>query len=463
MSKSGNGGGAHMGAVPSTVYKRKNTHADVVVVGGGWSGCAAAMAAKKAGAERVIMLERTDGLLGTGLVGGIMRNNGRFAATEEMIGLGAGELFEVCDRVARHRNVEFPGHKHATFYDVAHIEPAVRRTLLEHGIEFWLIARVTSAHREGTNRLTMVALENGAYISGDVFVDATGTVGAQSFCTENGNGCVMCIVRCPTFGPRVSLAGLVGIPERQGTRPDGGIGAMSGSCKLAKDTLRPDIVEEMERTGLAMVPIPEHLVHEEKLGLKACQQYALPEYAHNIILLDTGQVKLMTSYIPLEQLRQVPGMEEARYLDPYSGTIGNSMRYSQLSPRDDAMHVRGPVDNLFCGGEKAGLLVGHTEAMVTGTVAGHNAVRYLAGKDPLVLPGSLTVGDAITYVREEMDRPGGMSKKYTFSGSVYFQRMKQRELYAGARPEVYHDRVAKAGLSNVFAEKVLDRAAAGVM
>ena len=448
-----------MGVVPSMVYKRSSTHANVVVVGGGWSGCAAAMAAKKAGAERVIVLERTDGLLGTGLVGGIMRNNGRFVATEEMAALGAGELFEACDQNSRHRGVDFPGHKHASFYDVAHIEPAVRRSLQEHGIEFWLIARVTSVHREGTNRITMVALENGTYVSGDVFVDATGTVGAQSFCTENGNGCVMCIVRCPTFGPRVSLAGLVGIPERQGTRSDGGIGAMSGSCKLAKDTIRADIIAEMERTGVAIVPIPEHLVHEEKLGLKACQQYALPEYAHNIILLDTGQVKLMTSYIPLEQLRQIPGMEETRYLDPYSGTIGNSMRYSQLSPRDDAMHVRGPVDNLFCGGEKAGLLVGHTEAMVTGTVAGHNAVRHLAGQKPVVLPDTLAVGDAITYVREEMDRPGGMSKKYTFSGSVYFQRMKQRDLYQGARPEVYHERVARAGLTGMFAEKVLEKVA----
>lgn len=459
MSKSGNGGNAAtMGVVPSTVFKRQGTQADVVVVGGGWSGCAAALAAKKAGAERVLILERTDGLLGTGLVGGIMRNNGRFVATEEMIALGAGELFEVCDKTARHSNVEFPGHKHASFYDVAHIEPAVRRCLQEHGIEFWLIARVTSAHRGGTNYIRAIALENGTYVAGDVFIDATGTVGAQSFCTENGNGCVMCIVRCPTFGPRVSLVGLVGIPERQGVRPDGGIGAMSGSCKLAKDTIRPDIIAEMETKGWAIVPIPEHLVHEEKLGLKACQQYALPEYAHNIILLDTGQVKLMTSYIPLEQLRQVPGMEETRYIDPYSGTIGNSMRYSQLSPRDDAMRVAGPVDNLFCGGEKAGLLVGHTEAMVTGAVAGHNAVRYLAGKEPLVLPNTLATGDAITYVREEMDRPGGMSKKYTFSGSVYFQRMKQRGLYQGPKPEVYHDRVAQAGLTNIFNEKVFENA-----
>ena len=53
--------------------------ARIVVVGGGWARCAAALAANKAGAE-IILLERTDCLLGTGLVGGIMRKNGRFTA-----------------------------------------------------------------------------------------------------------------------------------------------------------------------------------------------------------------------------------------------------------------------------------------------------------------------------------------------------------------------------------------------
>ena len=48
----------------------------VVVVEGGWSGCAAALSASKQGAE-VTLLEQTDMLLGTGLVGGIVQNNGR--------------------------------------------------------------------------------------------------------------------------------------------------------------------------------------------------------------------------------------------------------------------------------------------------------------------------------------------------------------------------------------------------
>ena len=69
----------------------------VVVVGGGWAGCAASIAAKKAGAQEVILLERADMLLGTGLVGGIMRNNGRFSATEEAYALGGGDLFDAVD------------------------------------------------------------------------------------------------------------------------------------------------------------------------------------------------------------------------------------------------------------------------------------------------------------------------------------------------------------------------------
>src|SRR3972149_450574 len=153
MSTSGNGGSKRTtGIVPSTVYKHQNAYADVVVVGGGWSGCAAAMAAKKAGAERGLVLERSDSLLGTGLVGGIMRNNGRFVAPEEMFALGAGELLKACDDTARHRNVDFPGHKHASFYDVAHIEPAARRCLLEHGLGLWLIPRAAGAHPTGARR-----------------------------------------------------------------------------------------------------------------------------------------------------------------------------------------------------------------------------------------------------------------------------------------------------------------------
>jgi threonine dehydrogenase-like Zn-dependent dehydrogenase len=420
----------------------------VVIVGGGWSGCAAAITARKAGADRVVVVERTDELLGTGLVGGIMRNNGRFTAAEEMIALGGGDLFEVCDAHSRHKNMSFPGHAHAWLYDVNTIAHGVREVLLDHDVELWFQSRVNAI--EGTSEtIEAVVLDNGLAIEADVVVDATGTAGAQSFCTDNGNGCVMCVVRCPTFGPRVSIAGLAGVPEVSGLKADGTIGAMSGSCKLNKETIDPALVAELERTGVLVVPLPEHLVTVEKLAGKACQQYATADFATNVIVLDTGQAKLMTSYMPLHELRQVPGFERVRYEDPYAGTVGNSMRYSAMSPRTDDLHVFGGPSNLFCCGEKAGLLVGHTEAMATGALAGHNAVRWQAGLDLLMLPESLAVGDAIAHVRRSMQTREGLMKKYTFSGSVYFERMKDLDLYTTDVPTV-EARVRSTGLSGVL-------------
>lgn len=427
----------------------------VVVIGGGWSGCAAALAAYMAGASSVLIIERTDYLLGTGLVGGIMRNNGRFTAAEEMIAMGAGTLFEVCDEVSVHKNFDFPGHKHASLYDVTAIEPAVRRVLDATGIDIKLIHRVTKVNTSNGS-IDSIHLENGSTIEGDIFIDTTGTVGPQKNCTRYGAGCVMCIVRCPTFGARTSISGLVGAEDRNGLRADGEVGVMSGSCKLSKDSLSPELSRQLTEEGQVLVKLPEMTAQKmhAKLGAKACQQYALPEYADNIILLDTGQAKMMTSFVALEELRTVPGFENARYEDPYSGSLGNSIRYLDVTRRDNTMKVECDVDNLYCGGEKAGLLVGHTEAIVTGTLAGHNAVRQLAGRGPIEIPHDLATGDSISYVRTEMDKPGGMAKKYTFSGSVFFERMKERNRYT-TDIDLIEKRVASTGLSDVFAHAVV--------
>ncbi len=396
------------------------------------------------------MLERTDCLLGTGLVGGIMRNNARFTAAEEMIAMGGGDLFQLADSVARHTNVEFPGHQHATLYDVALMEPTVRRYLLEKGVELWMMGRACNVEMQG-NRLEAVVLGDGEHIEADVFVEATGTAGPQANCRKYGNGCAMCVLRCPTWGGRVSIAARAGVEEVMGRRPDGSIGAMSGSCKLHKDSVDPAIAAELNRSGVVVVPLPKEMVQAEKLTIKSCQQYALPAFAENLVLLDTGHVKLMTSYYPLEELRSVRGMENARFEDPYSGGKGNSIRYLGSSPRDDQLKVEG-LDNLFCGGEKAGLLVGHTEAICTGTLAGHNAARQALGKPLVTLPRTTAVGEAIAYTREAMQTEEGLTKKYTFAGSVLFDRLEELGLYTTDVAAITQ-RVEGAGSSALYARQ----------
>lgn len=422
----------------------------VIVIGGGWAGCAAALGARQAGAE-VVVLERTDTLLGTGQVGGIMRNNGRYTAAEEMLAMGGGDLFKLTDQTSRHVNIEFPGHKHANLYDVALMEPVVRRFLEEKGIQLRFMVRATNVRKEG-DRITALETHDHELIEGDVFVETTGTNGPQANCTKYGNGCVMCITRCPTFGARVSIAAKAGVQEMMGRRPDGGIGAMSGSCKLNRESVDPSVIKELEQKGCAVLPVPQELVEkkEKMLGVKACQQYALPEFASNVVLLDTGHVKLMAPFYPLAELRLIPGLKNARYEDPYAGGVGNSIRYLALSPRDDYLKVNG-IANLFCGGEKAGLLVGHTEAICTGTLAGYNAVQHALGKPLLQLPRSLAVGDAIAYVREQMQTEQGLQQKYTFSGSVYFNRMKELGLYTLDKQQIAA-RVSAAGLTDIFAK-----------
>ena len=123
-----------------------------------------------------------------------------------------------------------------------------------------------------------------------------------------------------------------------------------------------------------------------------------------------------------------------------------------LRLRLDAMQVQG-MENLLCGGEKAGLLVGHTEAIVTGSLAGHNAVRKAKGRALVTFPETLAVGDAIRHVRERMQTEIGMCEKYTFSGAGYFKRMKERELYTTDNAAIAA-RVKQAGLAGALGSAV---------
>jgi hypothetical protein len=42
----------------------------------------------------------------------------------------------------------------------------------------------------------------------------------------------------------------------------------------------------------------------------------------------------MTSYYHLKKSRKIPGLENAKYVDPYSGSKGNTIRYLSVAPSD---------------------------------------------------------------------------------------------------------------------------------
>ncbi len=98
---------------------------------------------------------------------------------------------------------------------------------------------------------------------------------------------------------------------------------------------------------------------------------------------------------------------------------------------------------LICSGQSS---------TITGTLAGHNAARYAKKEKSLILPTTLAIGDAINHVRTQMETEEGLGYKYTFSGSVYFERMKQKGLYSIDRKEI-EKRVGLAGLSGAFSPK----------
>ena len=419
----------------------------VVIIGGGWAGCSAALQAVKCGAD-VELYERTDLLLGVGNVGGIMRNNGRFTAAEELINLGSGEFIEIMDSIALHKNMEFPGHKHAWLCDVGRAEPIVRRYLLNKGVKIFFKSRVIDVERQ-QNKIKSLILADKSTVVGDVFIESTGSTGSMPNCIKYGNGCTMCTLRCPSFGTRVSISEKAGIKDKVGERKNGLNGAMSGSCEISRESISRDVLKNLAKDGVAIIPIPKEDIHLEKLDNKVCQQYATLEFAENVILLDTGHIKLMTSYYPLDKLRKIKGLENSVYIDPIAGGNGNSIRYLAASPRDNKMKING-LENLFCAGEKSGFFVGHTEAMTTGTLAGYNAVQYLKGKDLLELPRDLATGDIIAYANDKIAEDN-LYERPTFSGAEYFERMKDIGLYTINKDEV-RERVRRLNLTNIFKE-----------
>ena len=96
----------------------------------------------------------------------------------------------------------------------------------------------------------------------------------------------------------------------------------------------------------------------------------------------------------------------------------------------------------------------HAEAICTGSLAGHNAVRLLMGMPLLILPASIAIGDLIGYANEKADTREGRMNRYTFAGAGYLKRMEELGLYTTDVNEI-NNRVKKVNLDNIFEQKLV--------
>ena len=428
----------------------------VIVVGGGFAGCAAALSAAKAGVK-VTLIERMDMLLGCGLDGGLMNLNGRYTAAEELKVMGAGDIFVALESLTLRRPLLPSQGPYSYIYNISLGERTIRNLVQSSGVEIQLESRAIEVEKSGSKIVSVdvkkydgVSGRQTARVEGDAFVDCTGTAGGVEICTRYGKGCVMCTMRCPAFGDRVSIATKAGAHELMRYREDGTPGSLSSAVTVNKQTLSPNLRQQLEEKGIMMVPLPEGLV-DARRGTFLTNTNLTEDHVKNMILCDVGYgaKAIGAVYFPLQKLRTVPGFENARLINP---TVGdwNAVRFVSMAPRDDALKVDG-FKNLFCAGEKSGPMVGICEAIVTGTLAGHNAARTVFGVEPLELSRVTAIGDLIAYTNE-LIRKQKVKLGYSFQGGPYFEIMKKTGLYSEDKGLI-EKRVREAGLKDIFSKK----------
>lgn len=429
--------------------------AKVVVVGGGLAGCAAAAAAARAGAS-VTLLERAELLGGWGLWAGRVDHK-YFTVREELRLMGGDDIFSVFDNCTLHREVKFPFPKPSgatkTLYDVTKLDPELRKQLDSLGIEIRTQARAKDVEMHHTE-IQAVILDDGTEVGGDVFVDATGGTGGLKHCQTYGNGCAMCFQRCLAFGDRISIAAKAGVKELVGKKRDGSLGAITAAFSLVKESLDPQVREEMERVGIILLPVPSELINYQRTESITASGNIDKGFAENVVLVDIGghAKRMAGGYTPLPELRKVPGLERAMYADPYAGTIGNGIRYMAITPRGDALEVPG-VKNLFVASEKLGIN-GVGEVAATGAVAGHNAVRRAVGIAPLVLPETTMLGNFIAHVNRNWDTEEGLRSRFHLYSDPFFRMAEETGLYTEDR-DVVRLRIKESSLTDILSTKIL--------
>jgi choline dehydrogenase-like flavoprotein len=459
----------------------------VIVIGGGSAGIAAAVGARKAGAE-VTLLERQDQLLGIGRIAGSMDVGGRYPLHLEILEMGAPEVNEALDSVTlphmdAYRNSHYPWHslpgseemtKHSWIYNVLTAEPALRRLLEGMGVEVKWRSRVVDIEKKG-KRITKVKVQverrKTDWEEGDAFIDTTGSAGGMSACVKNVGGCTMCPwMQCPTFGDRVDLAGKAGGKTWSMRQKDGTPGVKYNGIYLYKGSLSKELQDQLGASHQIFVPFrgvtdwdtdPEWSWATR--GQDGNDGKGLPADAETSwrVSPDTGRFRLLDrgifaggagpSPIPLEKLRKIPGFENVVMAGPVGGmnlwSLGHDLVFTESTLRVS------PCENLFAAGSKANM-VDIQPCINSGILAGFNAVRSALGRELIELPRSTATGDIIAFSQEFLQNSeGGPTTFVSAHAGHYLRRLKDLGMFPD-NEEKARQRVADAGLSGYFNKKV---------
>ncbi|MBI4286747.1 MAG: FAD-dependent oxidoreductase [Chloroflexi bacterium] len=424
----------------------------VVVIGGGVGGFSAAMVARKAGAE-VTLIERTDLLGGLGQVAGIGLLGDYDVVVGQERALGGADFVDVIETIPAHRSMDPPGYQNVLTYNVTKLDSRLQKACREKGIDVRLHSRVNDVEMSG-NSVKAVMAANGNWISGDVFVDATGTSAGIPACERWGFGCVECILRCPTFGnPGGIIEKKMPTFNRKGV--DGKTGIIGTSVMLPISSLADNVQAELHEKGYYAIPVPEgvepDLVRYGRAGASTTALMDQEITKKNLLLMDIGGfVKVTATGSPLyaRSFRKFPGMEDCLIMQPTAGARGHLIIGIALALRDNTLKADG-FDNVFCAGSKGGHSMCLMDAMVTGDLAGHNAVRKGVGQRPLELPRTLAAGAYVDLVGNAVRAGKETGRHYGVIEAGFLKEMNVFREGAEIAKEV-----ERAGLTGVYRTKL---------
>lgn len=433
----------------------------VVIVGSGPAGFSAAVVAKRAGAD-VILLERMNMLGGLGFQAGIYEwpsPSGDIALTEEKA-LGGGDLFEIFESIAIHKRIDLPNFGNISTYNVLKLDSSLQKALKDSEIKFMLRKRVVDIEVSG-NRVEAVVLKDGDKIEGDVFIDATGAMRGTADCTRWGYGCVGCSLQCATFGPPGDMIGkkVKTVAEQNDyAREIGQWGSVGTSVKIALGSLSEAVQKELNENGWIQVRVPPGVKPDmervKRTGKVDTVIYGNVQgfFGQHLTVVDIGKIGKLTTVaaqLYAGSLRTIPGFEDAVILDPVAGEMGHLIHMTTVALRDNSLRVDG-FDNLFCAGNKAGVAEGLLDAMVTGELAGYNAVRSGLGHGYLELPRTLAVGAFIDHAGKMMRSAEGRKRTYSLLSA---ELLKTLNVCRENMEEIVKE-VDRVGLSGIYKTKL---------